>query len=294
MKVDIILVSYNQENFIQCALDSIFVQRVNSDVQVKIIVADDASKDSTLKIINDSEYKSPFPFFNLPIEDNLGISKNYQRAFQACNGDYIAILEGDDYWSSPYHLQQHIDFLEIHRECSMSMNNITILRDEKNIFEASYWPYYEPIHYIGTKEQIANGNQLGNLSACVLRTQCVKKLPEDLFDLLFADWMLGVMLSQQGLLGLLKESTSVYRTNSNSMWASLNSEQKIDLQIKCIDQYDRFQENFYHQYWEEYKNKLLKRHSSSIKDYLPPFIKYFIKLFIPPIFWKILKWKINP
>lgn len=289
IQVDVILVCYNQQSYIKQAVESILLQRVNPDIDVNIIIADDYSTDSTLEIIQSFENKSDFKFIFLKHSCNLGISKNYQIAFQACNGDYIAILEGDDYWSSPYHLQQHIDFLEIHRECSMSMNNITILRDEKNIFEASYWPYYEPIHYIGTKEQIANGNQLGNLSACVLRTQCVKKLPEDLFDLLFADWMLGVMLSQQGLLGLLKESTSVYRTNSNSMWASLNSEQKIDLQIKCIDQYDRFQENFYHQYWEEYKNKLLKRHSSSIKDYLPPFIKYFIKLFIPPIFWKILK-----
>ncbi len=292
MKISVILITYNQEQYIRQAIESILMQRFNGEVVV--IVADDCSIDKTLDIIKSFETISPFKFEYCDSKVNLGISKNYQRAFQACSGDYIAILEGDDYWTSPYHLQQHVDFLDTHRECSMSMNNITILRGEKNIFEPSKWLYSDPIHYVGTIEQIANGNQLGNLSACVLRNECVKKLPEDLFDLLFADWMLGVMLSQQGLLGLLKESTSVYRTNSNSMWANLNFQQETELVLKCIEQYDTFQEKIYHQYWEQYKNKVLKRHSSHIKDYLPPFIKYLIKLCIPPVFFKKSKWKINP
>ena len=96
MKIDIILITYNQEQYIAQAVESILLQRVNDDVQVRVIVADDCSTDKTLEIIKSYEDKSPFPFVYLSVEDNMGHVRNYQRAFAACVGDYVAILEGDD------------------------------------------------------------------------------------------------------------------------------------------------------------------------------------------------------
>ena len=120
MTVDVVLISYNQEQYIAQAVESILMQRVKDDVQVQIIVADDCSKDKTLEIIKSYEGKSPFPFVYLPIEQNMGHVRNYQRAFAVCEVDYLAILEGDDWWSSPLHLQMHLDFLDIHRECVLT------------------------------------------------------------------------------------------------------------------------------------------------------------------------------
>lgn len=120
MRVDVILVSYNQENYIAQAVESILMQQVRDDVVVRIIVADDCSTDNTLKIIKSYDSfrtsfsydrkKIKFLYLSSPI--NLGLGGNYQRAFAACDADYISILEGDDYWTNPQKLQKQIDFLE--------------------------------------------------------------------------------------------------------------------------------------------------------------------------------------
>lgn len=120
MKANIILITYNQEKDIRQALESILMQKRTFDFN--IIVADDCSTDTTLQIISEYAEKSDIEFIFLPQTSNLGYIKNYQRAFAACNRDYIAIMEGDDYWLSPSHLENHIRFLANHPECSMSYN----------------------------------------------------------------------------------------------------------------------------------------------------------------------------
>ena len=97
ISVDIILVSYNQESYIRQAVESILNQQVSDGVDVRVIIADDHSDDNTLSIIAEYEKRSRFPFYYLPHENNMGMQRNYQRAFASCQGDYVMILEGDDY-----------------------------------------------------------------------------------------------------------------------------------------------------------------------------------------------------
>ena len=124
MKVDVVLITYNQEQYITYALESILFQRIDEGVDVRVLVADDASTDKTLDIIRSYELKSTFPFVYLDSCPNMGHVKNYERAFAACDGDYTLVIEGDDYWCTPNHLSLHIKFLEEHRDCSMSVNGI--------------------------------------------------------------------------------------------------------------------------------------------------------------------------
>ena len=287
MTVDILLVCYNQQLFVRQALESIFIQRI--DATVRLIIADDGSSDDTLSIIKELAGRSPFEIVYLPDDGNHGISQNYYRAFEVCGGDYIAILEGDDYWSSPYHLKQHTDLLDAHRECSMSMNSYVVKYEETGELKPAVWIFSDAQHYVTVREQIAGGNQLGNLSSCVLRTSCVKKLPRELFDLPVADWMLGVMLSQQGLLAILKESTSVYRVNAHSQWASMTSAKQLDRMLKLADMYDSFQDGKYHTYWESFKKQLHHERNLSKKEWLPPFVIALWRSCIPPALKRILR-----
>lgn len=279
MNIDVILTSFNQSRYIKQAIESIYIQIV--DAHVRLIVADDASVDDTPVIIHKLANISPFEVVFLQEGNNLGISKNYLRAFNACTGDYIAILEGDDYWCSPHHLQQHVTFLEEHRECSMSMNRYIRQDDSKCLFNVVRLDYPQFPHFVNVEEQISNGNQLGNLSACVLRASCVKKLPSNLFDLSIADWMLGIMLSQQGFLAILEEPTSIYRINLNSQWASKSKENQTETLLKRAEEYDSFQNGKYHAYWERFKHMILTRDNTHLKDYLPPFIVSLAKVIIP-------------
>lgn len=304
--IDVLLVCYNQEKYIKKALESILIQRVPDIYYVNIIIADDCSSDSTVDFIKAVEangielgdfdkynkdciyVKKTYSFRYLSNTHNLGINKNYYRSFNTCTSDYIAVLEGDDFWSSPFHLMQHITFLDFHRECSMSMNCMSICIEETGEFIEQWWPYKESVHYVCTKEQISTGNKLGNLSACVFRRTSINSLPDTMFDMPIADWMIGVMLSQKGYLALLKLSTSVYRKNANSKFASLSIDEKIKSQFDEADLYDNFQNHVFNSYWCQFKKRLSKQNKTSVKSYIPPFLVTLLKFILPPIIIKKL------
>lgn len=271
--IDVILICYNQERFINQAIQSIFDQKVKENIALRVIVADDSSDDNTMQIIKSVAMKSPYVVEYLPQMSNMGISKNYQRAFDVCSGDYIAILEGDDYWSAPHHIQQHVDFLEEYTDSSMSMNAITFLDDDSGALSKNKWNYPRSPYFVNVKEQIKKGNQLGNLSACVLRTSCLKKLPIELYDLPIADWMLGVMMAQWGTIGLLKESTSVYRLKASGVWAGKSRWRQHITMIREADIYDRFQKGKYHKEWQEFKQSCWRDVRHNWMHYLPGFFQ---------------------
>ena len=233
--VDIILFCYNQEQYIEQALRSIYAQELPKDVSARIIVADDASPDNTLAIIKRLAPESPFPMTFLPEEPNMGISKNYKRSFAATEADYVAILEGDDYWL-PNHLAQHIEFLENHPECSMSMNEISFLFDSGYIHTELLVHDESADHIcVDIHKQITEGNQLGNLSACAFRGHDLRELPNDLFELPVSDWMLGVMMSERGDIGILKGTTSVYRIKESGVWAGRSRWQQHKVMLRYAD-----------------------------------------------------------
>ena len=91
--VDVLLVSYNQSTYISKALRSILGQRYTG--RIRVIVADDASNDDTLEQIrNIAGAQQNIEFVFLRKSENLGITRNYQRAFAASTAPYVAILGG--------------------------------------------------------------------------------------------------------------------------------------------------------------------------------------------------------
>lgn len=129
MKIDIILITYNQEKYITQAVESILMQRVNDDVQVRVIVADDCSNDKTLEIIKSYEDRSPFPFVYLQNSHNLGMVDNYRRVLTAIDADFFTILEGDDYWLDIHKLQKQIDTMLNNSKCGLCYGDCSIIKD---------------------------------------------------------------------------------------------------------------------------------------------------------------------
>ena len=109
MKLSVFVVTYNQEKYIRQCLDSILMQKVDFDYEV--VIGEDHGTDNTRAICE--EYAARYPQVRLlPLIENLGVAKNWRRVLSECNGEYVAMCEGDDYWSDPYKLQKQIDFME--------------------------------------------------------------------------------------------------------------------------------------------------------------------------------------
>src|SRR5690349_4970838 len=97
MKINVIVTTYNHEKYIAQCLESILEQK--GDFEIEVIVGDDCSTDGTRKIVEGFGARHPNIISVLPKGENLGITKNLKRCLDACTGEYIAICEGDDYWT---------------------------------------------------------------------------------------------------------------------------------------------------------------------------------------------------
>lgn len=121
IKLSILVVTYNQEKYIQQCLDSILVQLV--DFEYEVIIGDDCSTDSTPQICD--EYAKKYPFIHVYHHSkNLGHVKNWEFCLNQCKGEYIAILEGDDYWIDCHKLQKQVDYLDSHSEVALTITNV--------------------------------------------------------------------------------------------------------------------------------------------------------------------------
>lgn len=252
MSVDVIFITYNQEQYVAQGIESILSQKVSDNVSVRVVIADDCSTDNTLSIIKSYEEISPFAFVYTNNTHNVGMRNNYKQAFKICNGNYVAILEGDDWWHKDNHIQQHVDFLETHHKYSMSFNQIRFLDAASNFF-SSKWvlPLKFNFYPITLKDQIVKGNQIGNLSACFFKKCFINTIPNELYESDFADWDLSIWMAQFGPIGFLKGDTSTYRVDYNGQWTKLDDGKKYESMISTLNLMDGILKLKYHRWFEE-------------------------------------------
>ncbi len=123
--------TYNHENFIKDCLDGFVMQKTNFNFEV--LIHDDASTDNTANIIR--EYEQKYPDIIKPIyqtENQYSKGKPISATFNwpRAQSKYIALCEGDDYWTDPNKLQKQVDFLEANPDYMMCFHNAEILNTE--------------------------------------------------------------------------------------------------------------------------------------------------------------------
>ena len=134
--VSIRCLAYNHEPYIRQCLEGFVIQKTN--FRYEAIVHDDASTDNTAKIIK--EYAERYPEIIKPIFEKENLFSKNDRELQdkmlaACTGKYIAICEGDDYWTDPYKLQKQVNYLESHSDCVLVHTNFNVVNNHSIIVE---------------------------------------------------------------------------------------------------------------------------------------------------------------
>lgn len=290
-KVNVILITYNHSTFVEKALRSILEQI--TDFKYNIIVADDCSQDDTVEIIKNIEKETDVEFVYLPNNKNLGIMKNYKRAFEACNGKYVAILEGDDFWTNAYRLQKMVDFLDAHYECSMAFSRYKVMNFEKG--KAHVQPMYgaEDIAFsykYVTGHDLAYDNLIGNFSTCVYRKECLAALPKEIYDMRCYDWLLNILMSRMGPIVCLMQVMSVYRIHEKGVWSGQDRLEQLQDLVALIDNYNEYTEYEFTEGFTAHKERLLEMiRLETVKDNLPEVVTKDGKL--KSIIKKVLKIK---
>lgn len=108
--VSVVMIAYNVEDFIVEAIESVLAQKTKYPIE--LIIGEDNSTDNTREIVK--QYEAKYPNIIKPIynEKNLGLTPNFIHTHNHCNGKYIALLDGDDYWTDDNKIEAQIDFLE--------------------------------------------------------------------------------------------------------------------------------------------------------------------------------------
>ncbi len=129
MDVSVCMITYKHEEYIARAIEGVLAQEFNG--RVELVIRDDASPDSTRETCKQYQARYPDKIRLLPLQPNIGMMPNFIRAMDECKGKYIALCEGDDYWTDPLKLQKQVDLLESNPDWVASTHNVFFV-DERN------------------------------------------------------------------------------------------------------------------------------------------------------------------
>ena len=121
VKVVIVMPTYNLEDYISEAIESVL--RQNTNFEYKIFIADDCSEDNTLKIVNEYAVRWPDKIEIFTSDVNKGLLSNTNRIYDFLQCEYVVNLDGDDFWVSEDSLQKQVDYMDNHTECFLCAGN---------------------------------------------------------------------------------------------------------------------------------------------------------------------------
>ena len=217
IKVSVIVHTYNHEKYIRQTLDSILNQQVNFEFEV--IVGDDASPDSTPKIIQEYQHKFPDIIKPLLHPKNLGGygKGNTLATLAVCKGQYIAAMDGDDYWTNPLKLQKQADFLDNNSDFVSCFHN-AIIHFEDGSHPDTYVNDASQ-RVITTIKDLVGEDEIWYMatSAVMFRNGVIKEYPKWFHDSKSGDIPRYILLGKHGKFFYIDELMSVYRKNGAGM-----------------------------------------------------------------------------
>lgn len=270
--VSVCCTAYNQENYIADALESILMQKI--DFNIEILVHDDASTDMTSEIIK--KYYKMYPNIIKPIYqvenqyskgNEIWFSYNFIRA----TGKYIALCEGDDYWTDPYKLQKQVDYMENNPKCSLYVHAA-----EKVSHNKKHLGFIRPnngdIVYTTTDVILGDGGMFAT-NSMFFPTKLVNSVTSFFLDCPVGDYPLVIYLSLYGEVYYKDTIMSAYRFMAMNSWsARVHGNYKKNIEtyksiIKMLSQVDLYSEHIHTKIFKkkirQYKVKII------IKRYFP-------------------------
>jgi len=239
-KVSVAMITYNHEQFIEQALDSVLMQQVNFDYE--IVIGDDLSQDRTRVILLKYQEQNPYKIRLLLYEDKMGVGGNVYEVLKSCKGEYIALLEGDDYWTSPEKLQVQVDYLDLHAQCALCSHNVNIYSEYEQRYLGEERVKGGSASY--RLEDLLNFNFMPRTGASVYRNYLFQ-LPEWIKQLSNVDYAIFLMLAHEGTTDYIDRCYGVYRIHAGGIWSGRN---KIRAMLNAIELLEALSEFYNHKY----------------------------------------------
>lgn len=228
--VSVVMITYNHERFIAQAIEGVLRQRTTFPVE--LIIGEDCSIDCTREIASMYQKKNAEQIRILAPEANIGISENFILSLAAARGKYIALCEGDDYWTDSFKLQKQAEFLEKNPEYSLCFHSVMI----EDLFVS-----------ISTAEVPAEDREYGIDEILLTKTAHTASfffrkefVIESIFnnEIIFGrDLVLALMLADQGKVYGISDCMGVYRKHPNGITHIRSIANGIKYNINLINQF---------------------------------------------------------
>jgi len=234
--VSVCIQTYQHVNFIRDTIESALMQKTTFPVE--ILVGEDESTDGTREICVD--YANKYPdrirlFLNerknvIYINGKPTGRWNFINNIKHARGKYVALLPGDDYWTSPDKLQRQVDFLESNPDYSMCFHRVNIL--EGSQFTESQIPRDRT--GTTTTVNLARKNYIHTCS-CLYRNHFPENFPTFFYSVPFLDYVIHLFISEFGKIMYFEEKMAVYRLHQGGIYSALSRQQQLANRLEVVE-----------------------------------------------------------
>jgi glycosyltransferase involved in cell wall biosynthesis len=211
----VLVVTYNHGGLIRQSLDSVYAQECSFPYEV--IISEDCSTDNTRQIVQ--EYADRYPQQTRLIfsPENLRTNEVVRRGFDAAKGKYVALLDGDDYWTSNNRLSRLVKCLEADASLSLCFHNAKVSSGSTGFGELWSDPSMPERQ---TLDCLWEGNPFATCGS-LFRRSAIPRIPDwycDFFPI--TDWPLYILFAEHGEIAFIPEPMGVYRIHSGGLFSS--------------------------------------------------------------------------
>ena len=271
-KLSVCLITYNHEKYLQQCIESIIAQKCNEPFE--IIIGEDNSTDNTPAIVASYQQKYPKLISVIVSEKNVGMVENWRRTIEAARGEYIAIVEGDDFWNSDLKLQQQIDLMDVEKECALSFHDVDVIFGD-GVPKIDSLTRFEGESKFSIQDVITR-NWFVPTCSMVIRKICLSDFPDWTKNLKAIDMVVQLLAASNGGIHYINEKLATYRIHdtgqSQIQW--LGKENIFEFTI--IDILQNF-DNYSNGKYRDYVHQRLERAYRSLLAKNLPWSKHYLK-----------------
>lgn len=245
-KVSVSLITYNHAQFIARSIESALSQRTDFDFE--IVIGDDLSTDGTTEIVGEFARKFPGKIRVVPHDRNLGLVKNAINNIRMCKGEYIALLEGDDYWTDPEKLQMQANLLDQNPNLAFCVtNSVNYFQDTGK----SDVLYHKPLpDQFDLSFFLINNVNLANNTKMFRSNSMPAQLPTWYYNYHVWDWLLHIFMAEKGDIGYIHQTTLLYNRHSNAFIINLPAEKNLKDGLRIMEQMNVYFKGRFAEVWD--------------------------------------------
>lgn len=272
--ISIAIICYNQSEFIAKAIDSVLSQK--HSYKYEIVISDDASTDNTRSILIKYQKKYPDLIKLILHNNNIGPTNNLQELLLLCKGKYVAILEGDDFWTFNFKIKRQVEFLDFNPGYIACTHRYQIVDEKGSKISDEYIGIGRPFSGEYKLEHFENYIYFGLLSSLVFRNLFLQN--HNLCDIVktahpfIGDITINLLLVLNGRIFVMDDNMAAHRIivrkNGSNFKSTISGKNQIKDRLLYLEKLEQFA-------WANYNIKLW--HTPRLEIFLVWSILYLIK-----------------